>query len=694
MRNLPAGTVTFLFTDIEGSTKLWEVQPEAMQIALARHDALLRDAIETHNGYVFKTVGDAFCAAFTTAPDALRAALAAQLALTGEPWPEQTPIKVRMALHTGAVESRDKDYFGQPLNRVARLLATGYGGQTLLSAAAQELVRDSLPAEASLLELGRHRLRDLGRPEAIFQLLHPKLAAPFPTLRSLASLPNNLPLQPTSFVGRESELTQICTLLTTARLLTLTGSGGCGKTRLALQVAADLLDGEGDGAWLVELAPLTDPNLVPATIASVLGLKEEPGKPITQSLVEYLKNKHLLLVLDNCEHLLDACAKLADTLIRQCPRVHILASSREALGIAGELTYRVPSLSLPDSSKHQTPESLSPFESVQLFIERALFQQSTFAVTNANAPALASICHRLDGIPLAIELAAARVRSLSVEEINGKLDQCFRLLTGGSRTALPRQQTLRALIDWSYDLLSETEKQVLERLAVFAGGWTLEAAEAVCASDDVEDWEVLDHLTSLTDKNLVIAEQKHGHTRYQLLETVRQYARDRLQERGGGEVWCERHLAYFVDLAEQAEPQMSRQEQSIWYTRLETEHDNFRAALTWACKDGSDPESGLQLVGCLWRFWYNRADSEGRVWCQLALEIEGKRIRRHAEVLRRHAEVLNGAGTLAYGQGDYTAAHSLYEESLTLHRDQGNRWGVATSLSNLGTLSRDQGNYR
>nr|WP_309695860.1 tetratricopeptide repeat protein [Armatimonas sp.] len=730
MRNLPAGTVTFLFTDIEGSTKLWEVQPEAMQIALARHDALLRDAIETHNGYVFKTIGDAFCAAFPTAPDALCAALAAQLALTGEPWPEQTPIKVRMALHTGAVESRDGDYFGQPLNRVARLLATGYGGQTLLSAAAQELVRDSLPAEASLLELGSHRLRDLGRPEAIFQLLHPKLAAQFPTLRSLASLPNNLPLQPTSFVGRESELTQICTLLATARLLTLTGSGGCGKTRLALQVAADLL--EGDGAWLVELAPLTDPNLVPATVASVLGLKEEPGKPITQSLVEYLKNKHLLLVLDNCEHLLDACAKLADTLIRQCPRVHILASSREALGIAGELTYRVPSLSLPDSSKHQTPESLSPFESVQLFIERALFQQSTFAVTNANAPALASICHRLDGIPLAIELAAARVRSLSVEEINGKLDQCFRLLTGGSRTALPRQQTLRSLIDWSYDPLSEAEKALLCRLSVFAGGWTLESAEQICSGDLVEDWEVLDVLTWLCDKSLVLAEPSGSSTRYRFLETIRQYARERLAETGTSEAVRERHRDYFLVLAAEGEARFQGGGFGEMMETLNQELDNLRAALEWSLVEPQGAEKVLRLCLCLRSFWSHQGYySEGRTWllCALAraetevvspiaeahalaavawliliLETPGaaqKLAERglHLAQVSGDAEAIldcsNVLGNVLHVRGDLVEARSAFREALTHAEGVPPESRLRAVLSgNLGMAEGSLGNYK
>ena len=430
MISLPTGTVTFLFTDIEGSTKLWEAQPQAMQLALARHDALLRDAIEQHNGYVFKTVGDAFCAAFTTATEAIAAALAAQIALQGNP----SPIKVRMALHTGAVESREGDYFGQPLNRVARLLSTGYGGQTLLSLASTELTRDSLPPGAELLRLGEHRLKDLGRPESVFQLCHPSLHADFAPLRSLDNpeLKHNLSQQVTSFVGREQQLVEVKALLEKTRLLTLTGSGGCGKTRLALQVAAELVDRSTEGVWLVELAALTDPNLVPQAVARVLGLKEEPGKAITQTLVEYLKNKYLLLVIDNCEHLLDACAKLIDRLLSQCPRVHLLTTSREGLGIAGELAYRVPSLSSPNPRRDRTPESLSQFEAAQLFIERALFHLPTFAVTTQNAPALASVCHRLDGIPLAIELASARVRSLSLEEINSKLDQRFRLLTGGS----------------------------------------------------------------------------------------------------------------------------------------------------------------------------------------------------------------------------------------------------------------------
>ena len=503
----PTGTVTFLFTDIEGSTKLWEQHPDAMRSAHARHDVLLRSAVEQHHGHVVKTTGDGIHAAFATAPEAIAAVLSIQRALRAEPWDPQVPISVRMGLHTGIAEERGGDYYGGALNRAARLMAAGYGGQVLLSAATQELVRDHLPDEVGLRDLGQHRLKDLGRAEQVFQLQHPSLSADFPPLRSLDNpdLPNNLPQQVTSFIGRETQVAEVKALLGKTRLLTLTGAGGAGKTRLSLQVAADLLD--GDGVWLVELAALTDPALVPQAVADVLGVKEQAGQPIQRTLVDWLKAKCLLLVLDNCEHLVAACASLAADLLRACPGVHILASSREALNVSGEQTYRVPSLSLPDPKQVQTVESLSQFEAVRLFIERAQAVQASFAVTSGNAPAVAQVCFHLDGIPLALELAAARVRSLSVDDINARLDQRFRLLTGGSRVALPRQQTLRGLIDWSYDLLTEPEKTLLCRLSVFAGGWTLAAAEGVCSGGDIEDWEVLDLLTGLVDKSLVVYEE-------------------------------------------------------------------------------------------------------------------------------------------------------------------------------------------
>ncbi len=692
--NLPSGTVTFLFTDIEGSTRLWEEHPEAMSLALARHDALMRQAIEQHGGHVFKTIGDAFCAAFHTAPEALHAALLAQQTLHSEPWPEGVTIKARIALHTGAAEIREDDYFGPPLNRVARLLAAGHGGQALLSLPTEELTRDALPPAVELLSLGEHRLRDLNRPEMVFQLLHPALPADFAPLKSLEHLPNNLPRQLTSFIGREKETEEIKTLLTRTSLLTLTGSGGCGKTRLSLQVAADALDQYLDGVWLVELAPLADPVLVGQTVALVLGLSEQVGKTFVQALTESLKSKHLLLVLDNCEHLLSACAQLCNALLRACPRLTILASSREGLGIAGEQTYRVPSLSLPDPKQPMTLEQVSQYEAVRLFIERAVSSKADFAVTNASAPALAAVCHRLDGIPLAIELAAARVRSLSIEEINSRLDNRFRLLTGGSKTALPRQQTLRALIDWSYSLLTEAEKRLLCRLSVFAGGWTLAAAEQVCAGESeagatIEEWEALDLLTSLVDKSLVVAETQGQGTRYRLLETVRQYGRERLLDQGEGAAVQGRHRDYFLAWAEATEPKLTGAEQAFWLEALETEHDNLRQALALCLETAEGGEAGLRLGAALYRFWDVRGHyGEGRAYLAAVLE---RAVGSEAQQVR--ALALNAAGSLAFRQGDYVAARALMEESLTIRREMEDRNGIAASLGNMGTVALRQGDY-
>ena len=549
-------TVTFLFTDIEGSTRLWEETPDRMRPALARHDAVSRTAVESHRGVVVKMTGDGMHAAFDDALNALAAAVDLQQALADPAATNGIPLRVRCGLHAGIVEHRDNDFFGPPLNRAARIMNAAHGGQVLLSQAVVDGVQEILPAMVSLRDLGRVRLKDLSTPEHVYQVVHPDLRQEFPALRSLEATPNNLMQQATRFIGREKELDELKRMVARTRLLTLTGSGGCGKTRLSLQVAADSLERFPDGAWLVELAPLADPGLVPQAVATVLGLKEEPGKPIEQTLAHYLKDKRLLLLLDNCEHLLDGCARLVDTLVRQCPTLTILASSREALGIAGEQTYRVPSLSLPDPKQLHTLASVAPFEAVQLFIDRALLARADFEFTSQSASTLASICYRLDGIPLAIELAAARLRSLSLEEINRKLDQRFRLLTGGSRTALPRQQTLRALIDWSYDLLNQSEQTLFCRLAVFAGGWMLEAVQQVCSDESADEWDAVDLLTSLIEKSLVTAEDCNGATRYRLLETVRQYARDRLLESGEGERWRDRHLACFLAMAEEAAPKL------------------------------------------------------------------------------------------------------------------------------------------
>jgi predicted ATPase/class 3 adenylate cyclase len=686
---VPAGTVTFLFTDIEGSTRLWEENPEAMRVALARHDELLREAIESQGGHVFKTVGDAFCAAFQHASNAVEAAARAQTELSEEAMPDGLVLAVRMAVHTGSAESRDADYFGRPLNRVARLLAIGHGGQVLLSEVTQSLCRDSLPPNSTVAALGEHRLKDLGRPECVFQLCASGLRSEFPPLRSLdsAEMPNNLPLQPTSFIGREKELRDIALLLGRSSLVTIAGAGGSGKTRLALQVAAELLDAYPEGAWLVELAPLADPSLVDLTVAGVLRVKEAADKSVRQTLTGHLNGKTTLIVLDNCEHVLDASARLADAILHNCPGVRILATSREALGVMGEQIYRVPSLSLPDPVNVKTAEALQEFESVRLFAERAELQNPGFTITDSNAPAIASICTRLDGIPLAIELAAARVRSLTVEDINGKLDQRFRLLTGGSRTALPRQQTLRSLIDWSYDLLDSPEKALLCRLSVFSGGFTLDMAERACGGGEVDDWEVLDLVTSLADKSLVSAETAGFTARYRLLETVRQYARDRLLESGESGIWRDRHMHSFLAIAEESEPLLNGAEQKVWLERLEAEHDNLRAALEWGCGHPDHAEVGLRMAGALGRFWLMHAHfSEGRRWLHLALGLEGARSRTAAR-----AAALNAAGNLAMLQGDHSAAEAAYTESLAIRRELGNPTTIAGSLSNLGSICYERG---
>lgn len=703
----PEGTITFLFTDIEGSTRLWEAYPEAMRAAVARHDDVMREAIATNGGVVVKTVGDAFCAAFSTAPDALSAALSAQRGLRAEKWPHlPSPIRARVALYTGVAELRDGDYYGQAPNRVARLLSAAHGGQTLLSASTQELIRDHLPPGSSVKDLGEHRLRDLSRPERVYQLLHPDLPDDFAAIRSLDTLPNNLPRQVTSFIGREKEMADVKRLLGATALLTIVGTGGSGKTRLAQQVGADLLPEYTDGVWLAELAPLSDPALVPQTIAATLGVREEPGRTITQTLAEYLKSRRLLLLLDNAEHLLAACAPLAGALMRACPDLRLMVTSREGLGIAGETTYRIPSLSLPDPRIDRTPESLSQYEAVRLFIDRAAAVQPAFAVTNQNAPAVAQLCHRLDGIPLAIELAAARVRALSVEQIAARLDDRFRLLTGGSRTALPRQQTLRALIDWSYDLLSDSECVLLRRLSVFSGGWALEASEKVCADAPagvekpdalapagmVEEWEVIDLLTGLVDKSLVVYEEKGGAARYRLLETVRQYAADKLTESGEREAFRSRHRDYFLSVVQEARAKMEGPEAVATLDCLETEHDNLRAALDWAAQDASSEggETGLLMASSLQRFWEVRGYlNEGRERLRVALS--------HPATMhtanRARGDALSGAGNLARNQGDYAAAKALHEESLSVRRAIDDRTGMMASLNNLGNVATAQGDY-
>jgi predicted ATPase/class 3 adenylate cyclase len=641
---LPTGTVTFLFTDIEGSTRLWEQTPEAMKAALARHDAILRQAVAASDGYLVKTTGDGVHAAFQTARCALAAALAAQQALQAEAWPEIRPlaVKVRMGIHTGEAEARAGDYYGSALNRATRLMSVGSGGQILVSAATSALVRDLVPDGATLLDLGEHRLKDLVAPEHIYQLTHPTLPSAFPSLKSLDAYPNNLPVQLTSFIGREREVEEAQQMLDAHRLVTLTGSGGTGKTRLALQVAAEALTAFPDGVWLAELAPLTEGSQVVPALAQVFGLQEVPFSTLATLVTEYLRRRKALLIFDNCEHLIDTCARLADSLLRQCPHLKIIASSREALGIAGEAAYRIPSLAEP--------------EAVQLFGERAGAANSTFRLTAANTPEVARICRRLDGIPLAIELAAARAKVLSPEQIAARLNDRFRLLVGGSRTALPRQQTLRALIDWSYDLLSEDEKRLLRVASVFAGGFTLEALEAVSGAENT-----LETLEALVTKSLVAAEEGPARMRCRLLETIRQYARDRLMDSGVSESarLRTRHLDFFVRMAEAANPRLQGPEMIECLDELEVEQDNLRAAVDWAIE--TDPVSALRMAPLLPGFWGRRLSAtEALAWMSTALARAEATVHPEGEsgmdFQRAKAFALLGQATMSFQLGDNISA--------------------------------------
>lgn len=663
---------TFLFTDIEGSTRLWEEQPEAMRSALARHDRLLAEAIAGHRGRVFKTIGDAFCAAFGEPSDAVAAAVAGQRALSRL---DGLPLRVRMALHSGEADERDDDYFGPTVNRVARLLATAHGGQVVVSGeAAARLGR--LDDGLALRDLGSHRLRDLARPIQVHQLVAPELADDFPPLRSLSSLPNNLPLQLSSFIGRERELAAVLERLAEHRLVTLTGIGGAGKSRLALQAAAARLSHDADGAWLVELAPVREPGQVPHAVAATLGLVERPGRSAGELVREHLVGKRLLLILDNCEHLLDQAAAFADGVLQQCAGVRILATSREALGIAGEASYQVPSLELPADTA--APAALSQIESVQLFVERARAARAGFALSGENAAQVVQICRRLDGIPLAIELAAARVRAMSPEQIAARLDDRFRLLTGGSRTALPRQQTLQGLIDWSYDLLEEDERLLLARASVFVGGFTLEAAEAVCGTAPLEAWQVLDLLTSLVDKSLLVFDEEPA-SRYRLLETVRQYAREKL---GAGEAAValrSRHGEYYADWLRSLEPSFSGAGQVEVMRQITADHDNLRSALDWwTAGPTADQAAGL-AVRLAW-FWFVRGHwSEGVERLSRMLNMPELGPVARVQVLRRlgQLETLRGRG------GEAAAAA---EEALALDRLHGTPASLASTVNLLANV--------
>jgi predicted ATPase/class 3 adenylate cyclase len=706
-------TATYLLTDIEGSTRLWEADGPAMATALAAHDGLLRASVEAAGGSVLKGTGDGLLATFDRPEWAIAAALEGQRALDEHDWSGIGPIRVRMAIYSGGVEVRDGDLFGPVLNRVARLLAIGHGGQVLVSGVTATMVDSGLPPTASLIDLGEHRLRDLAHAEHVFQLAAPGLSRDFPALRSAAEQPTNLPIPVTSFVGRERELHDVRRLLGAGRLVTLVGVGGTGKTRLMLQATTEDVEQHADGVWLVELAPVRDPALVVQEVASALGVREQPGLPPIAVVTDYLRAKDLLLLLDNCEHLIAAAADLAQGLLAGCPNLTILATSREPLGDAGETIYPVPSLALPgpidrhevDDGRHATQlAEAAASEAVRLFVDRATATVPSFVLDPGAIPSVVDICQRLDGIPLAIELAAARVNVLSVEEIAQGLGDRFRLLTGGRRTAVPRQQTLQALIDWSWDLLDESDQRLLRRLSVFAGHWTLEAATQVTmdarAEGEAESADLptvtadarlatLDGLSRLADRSMIVVERAET-TRYRMLETIRQYARDRLVGADEASALQTRHLAHYAAIAGEAAAALRGPDEAAWLRRLDPEVDNLRAALDWAFE--SDPDAALSMSRAMLEYWRSRSvGAEALDWVHRAVRLAGSlpepppdaRLEREILVARTLAAAALASATW----GDPVAARGWADRAVALARSSGDAVVLLDAL-NAQSLAR------
>ena len=683
----PTGTVTFLFTDIEGSTARWEAYRTEMGAAVRLHDELVHKAIEQRGGYVFKRLGDAFCASFARVSDAMNAALAIQRVLATAEFGNVDGVRVRIALHTGEAEERDGDYFGPAVNRVARILSSAHGEQIVLSGSTARLAERANSGECEIRHLGSFTLKDLADPEEIYQLLADDLRRDFPPLRTADAQLHNLPRQLTSFVGRSDVVSEIQTLVVEHPLVTLMGAGGVGKTRTALQASQAVLDSYDDGVWFVDLAPLTDPLLVPSALASVFGVQDTGRRPLMESLVLAIKAKNALIILDNCEHVVAAAADAISQILQTCPGVHILATSREPLGIPGEESYRMPSLAVPPANPRITAQEAIAYESVALFVERAQAAQKTFILTDENAPIVADVVRRLDGIALAIELATPRIKILTVSELSRRLNERFKLLTGGSRTALPRQQTLRALIAWSYDLLTAEEQSLLRQLSVFRDGCTLEAACEVCTDERFEDWDSIGLLGSLVDKSLVVCDTERDESRYRLLESTRQFAQDRLDELHEIDTVAARHCAYYRALARGLWDRYFRANLHEWLSEVRGELENFRAAIAWGLKDSRAVESAADITGSLAGFWFQSLRPEGGALTTEALRrypddapAPVRERLRQTLVLLRNGDP--GADTLAEATESLQLSHGLDEltYAFALHN-------MAFSLENAGRRS-------
>ena len=671
MPELLTGTVTFFFSDIEGSTRLLRAQGEAWPEVLDRHRAVLRAAFDAHGGQEMGTEGDSFFAAFPTAPSAVAASVDAQRALAAEPWPPEAEVRVRIGLHTGEATVSDRTYVGLHVHRASRIAGVGNGGQVLISAATRALLRDALPDGVELRDLGEHRLKDLEQPEHLWQLVIEGLPNDFPPISSLDTTPNNLPTRLTTFLGREGEIVGVGTLLGDHRLLTLTGPGGTGKTRLSLEVAARALRHYPDGVFFVELAAITDPELVPSTIAQALSLPDRAGRGAIERVVDHIGASRVLLVLDNFEQVVGAGASV-NQLLTACPNLAVLVSSRSVLGVSGEQEYPVPPLGLPDPANLPSLARLSQYEAVALFIERARAVKPDFEVTNDNAPAVAEICVRLDGLPLAIELAAARTRILTPQAMLPRLGDRLGLLSAGARDLPARQQTLRGAIAWSHDLLDDAERSLFAGLAVFVGSAGLGAIERVCAPETSGD--LLDALSSLVEKSLLRqSEGEGGEPRFTMLETIREYAVEQAVGLGRWEVLRDRHLDVFAELAAESAPLVMGRDKRSWLNRLEGDHDNLRAAFGWAVERG-DVSTALQMGSSMWRFWQMRGHIvEGLERVEAALALPG------ADLGAARADALSAAAGLAYWLADTDRSRGLYMEEIGAREALGDRAGLANA---------------
>lgn len=684
-----AGTVTLVFTDIEGSTSLLQALGDRYPAVLAEHHRRIREAFLGHGALERGSAGDGLYFSFPSARAAVLAAIDGQLAIADATWPDGIAVRDRMGLHTGEPQDASEGYVGLDVHRAARVCAAGHGGQILISQATRELIGDELRPPLGVIDLGVHRLRSLDVPLRLYQVTGPGLARDFPPLRTTEAPRNNLKLEVTSFIGRDREIAQATGILEESALLTLTGPGGVGKTRIGLRLARTLLDRFDDGAWIVECGNLTGPEFVLPSVVSAIGLTEPAGRSLLAAIVDHLKGKRLLLVLDDCDPVLSECAELAEALVRSCSAVRVVVTSREALGVPGEAILPIASLATPEVSETVRPADLDGIDACRLFVERARAVLPTFEVTEQNARSVAQLCHRLDGIPLAIELAAARVRTLPVEQISARLDDRFRLLSGGSRAATARHQTLRATIDWSYDLLTDPERAVLRRLSVFAGGASLEAAESVCAGEPVDPYDVLDLLGRLVEKSLVQAGAGSAEARFRLLETVREYARGRLIEAGEGDGTLRHHRDWYAALVEELSSTFFQGPEPVAsLRRLDREHDDLRAALEWCLDQPGEGRVGLRIAAGLWRYWEIRGHlTEGRGWLERMLAEAG------GEATALRANALTGAGTLAFMQGDFRAASTFHEASLALHREIGDPRSVAYGANNLANTALQLGDH-